>query len=72
MGVRRCGQQGKEDVERDRGRERQEETGRGAERNVLGLDRQEDMAILTALCLFTHRKTRYSVNKTNGGREHLK
>lgn len=34
--------QGEEDVERDRGRDRTR-TGRGAERNALGLDRHEDM-----------------------------
>ena len=42
--------------ERERGRD-STRTGKGAERNVLGLDRQEDMAILTAICVFSHRKT---------------
>lgn len=51
-------------AESERGRDRTG-TGRGAEGNVLGLDRREEMTIRTALFLCSHRKTHYGVGETN-------
>lgn len=55
LGIRRCGRERRMWKYGEKGRDRTR-TGRGAGRNVLGLNRHEDMATLTALFLFSHRQ----------------